>query len=28
MNTFDPGFGSPSTSIPTHAANPGTPAII
>nr|AFK43170.1 unknown [Medicago truncatula] len=25
MNTFDPGFGSASTSIPTHAANPGTP---
>lgn len=26
MNTLDPGLGFPSTSIPTHAANPGTPA--
>lgn len=27
MNTLDPAFGFPSTSIPTHAANPGTPEI-
>jgi len=28
MNTCDPGFGSPITSIPNHAANPATPAIL
>ena len=25
--TFEPDFGCPSTSIPTHAANPGIPIV-